>query len=98
MRRQWPKPDRFHKAAAALWTAIVVAAPPIFTVVVLFVLLDAFELMSARIAPLKRELIDGVAVAVIAGVARGLFAPTRPNWRLMEVDDTRSPSACRVSP
>lgn len=92
------EPDRFHKAAAALWTAIVVAAPPIFTVVVLFVLLDAFELMSARIAPLKRELIDGVgSVAVIAGVARGLFAPTRPNWRLMEVDDSIAERLSRLA-
>ncbi len=92
------EPDRFRKAAAALWTAIVVAVPPIFTVVGLFLLLDVFELMSARIAPLKRELIEGVGfVAVVAGVARGLFAPTRPNWRLMEVDDSIAERLSRLA-
>jgi len=92
------EPDRFRKAVGALWTAIVVAAPPIFTVAVLFLLLDAFDLMSARIAPLKRDLIEAVGfVAAIAGIARGLFAPTRPNWRLMEVDDTIAERLTRLA-
>jgi len=48
------EPDRFRKAVGALWTTVVAAAPPIFTVVALFGLLDAFDLMSSRITPLKR--------------------------------------------
>lgn len=92
------EPGRFRKALGALWTALVVAAPPIFTVVALFLLLDAFELMSARLTPLKRELIDGVVtVAVIGGIARGLFAPTRPNWRLMQVDDAIADRLTRLA-
>ncbi|MFT4098216.1 MAG: DUF3772 domain-containing protein, partial [Rhodoblastus sp.] len=82
------EPDPLRKAMGAFWTALVVAAPPVFTVAALFVLLDAFDLMSARVTPLKRELIEGVAfVAFVAGVARGLLAPTRPSWRLIHVDD-----------
>ena len=92
------EPDRFRKAVGALWTTVVAAAPPIFTVVALFGLLDAFDLMSSRITPLKRELIEGVAfVAVIAGIARGLFAPGRPNWRLMQVDDTIAERLSRLA-
>ena len=92
------EPDRFRKAVGALWTAFVAAAPPIFTVVALFGLLDAFDLMSSRITPLKRELIEGIAfVAVIAGIARGVFAPGRPNWRLMQVDDTIADRLSRLA-
>ncbi|HMN70419.1 MAG TPA: DUF3772 domain-containing protein [Rhodoblastus sp.] len=92
------EPGRFRKALGALWTALVAAAPPIFTVMALFLLLDAFDLMSARITPLKRELIVGVAfVAAIAGVARGLFAPTRPSWRLIAVDDAIADRLSRLA-
>lgn len=92
------EPGRFRTALGALWTALVVAAPPIFTVVALFLLFDVFELMSARLTPLKRELIDGVVtVAVIGGIARGLFAPTRPNWRLMQVHDTIAERLTRLA-
>ncbi len=92
------EPTRLRKALGACWTALLVAAPPLVTIFALFALLDAFDLMSVRLTPFKRAFIEGVArVAFVAGVARGLFAPSRPSWRLMPVSDVTAERLSRLA-
>lgn len=89
------EPSRLAKALAACWVAIVVSIAPIVTIAVLFVLSDAFDLNVSRLLPLKRSLVEAVArIALTAGLARGLLAPSRPNWRLIEIS---TPAAERLT-
>lgn len=82
------EPTALAKAAAAGWVAIVIAILPLATIAGSVSLADGFGLLTPRIAPVRVALIEGVArIALAAGLARGLLAPSRPNWRLLSVSD-----------
>ncbi len=81
-------PSPLAKALGAAWVAIVIAILPLATIVALFSLAEGFEIATNRLAPVRAALIEGVArIAITAGLARGLLAPSRPNWRLLDVGD-----------
>ncbi|MBX6424488.1 MAG: mechanosensitive ion channel family protein [Variibacter sp.] len=78
---------RFAKARKGLWVFISVAAPaPIVTAAALQVL-DLFGLWTPQIEEIAAGLVAGVAVAAFGrGAALGLFAPERPERRLLAMD------------
>ncbi|ACK49426.1 MscS Mechanosensitive ion channel [Methylocella silvestris BL2] len=82
------KPSRLLKIFGAWWIALVIALPPIALIYLVVFSLDAANLTSFRIQTVFMAIAGAVArVCVAAGLARGLFAPTRPNWRLPPISD-----------
>ncbi|WP_146030238.1 DUF3772 domain-containing protein [Methylocella silvestris] len=82
------KPSRLLKIFGAWWIALVIALPPIALVYLVVFSLDAANLTSFRIQTVFMAIAGGVArVCVAVGLARGLFAPTRPNWRLPPISN-----------
>ncbi len=92
------EPDRLARALGACWVAIVAAIAPIVTILILFALADAFDLIGPRLLPLKRSLLEAVTrIALTAGLARGLLAPSRPNWRLIAISDAPAERLSRLA-
>ncbi|MFO1118070.1 MAG: DUF3772 domain-containing protein [Beijerinckiaceae bacterium] len=82
------EPTRLRKALGACWIALVASILPIVTVILFFGIADAFGLIGPRLMPLQHALVQAVIrVAFTAGLARGLLAPSRPNWRLIPMSD-----------
>ena len=81
-------PQPLQKALVACWIMLVVAITPIAAISVLFAALDIFGMTSARLQPLQQALMGAtVYLALTAGLVRGLLAPSRPEWRLVDLDD-----------
>ncbi len=92
------EPTRLRKALGACWIAFVASVAPIVSIVLVFVLADAFDLIGPRLAPLKTAVIDAVArMALTAGLARGLLAPSRPHWRLISMSDVAAERLSRLA-
>ncbi|MGO9673910.1 MAG: DUF3772 domain-containing protein [Methylocella sp.] len=82
------EPTRFLKILGAWWIALVVAVPPIALTYLVIYGLDAANLTSLRIQSVFNAIGGDVArIALTFGLARGLFAPTRSNWRLPPISD-----------
>ncbi len=82
------KPSRFLKVMGAWWIALVIAVPPVALTYAVIYGLDALNLISLRLQSVFAVFATGVVrVAVAIGLARGLLAPTRPNWRLPQISD-----------
>ena len=78
------EPSRFHKILGAWWIALVIVVPAAAMIIVI----QAFDLSNARLQPFMQASSETVIrIAAAAGIARGLFAPTRPNWRLPKLND-----------
>lgn len=83
------KPSRFLKILGACWIALVIAVPPVALTYIVILGLDAADLTTLRLQRVFEAIGGGVVrIAVAAGIARGLFAPTRPNWRLPPISDS----------
>jgi small-conductance mechanosensitive channel len=81
-------PSRFLKITGAWWIALTTATPAIAAIFIVSAVFDAFDLSNARLAPFFQALSDGVfRIAITAGIARGLFAPNRSNWRLPQLSN-----------
>ncbi|MBL1257930.1 DUF3772 domain-containing protein [Methylocystis sp. Sn-Cys] len=77
-----------RRAAAAGWTALVAAAAPIAAVAALGSVLEAYDLLDSTLEPLAERLFEGVArIAFVYGVARAVFAPGHPDWRVIDLGD-----------
>jgi len=82
------RPSRFLKILGAWWVALVIAIPPIALTYLVIYSLDAANLTSLRIQTVFNAVGGDIArVALTLGLARGLLAPTRPNWRLPPISD-----------
>jgi potassium efflux system protein len=82
------KPSRFRKILGAWWIALLVAVPPTALAYIVILGLDASNMTSVRMQSVLQALAAGVLrIAVVSGLARGLLAPTRPNWRLPRISD-----------
>jgi potassium-dependent mechanosensitive channel len=80
-------PNRLQKILAAWRLSLIVSLFPIVAVAGVGAVAAGFGLVGAG-PSLPRVIFVGVVrVAVVAGVALGLLAPTRPNWRLLQLDD-----------
>ncbi len=81
-------PAPLRKAAGAGWTALIAAAAPIAAIVALSFAFDAFDLIDAALEPLWRRIVEAVArVAFAYAIARAVFAPAHPQWRLIDLGD-----------
>jgi potassium efflux system protein len=81
-------PGWFLKILGAWWIALVIAVPAAAMVFLISLVFQYFDLTDARLQPFMRACGEAVfRTAAAAGIARGLFAPTRPNWRLPKVND-----------
>jgi potassium efflux system protein len=93
-----PEPSRFLKILGAWWIALVIAVPAIAMVYLIALIFQAYDLTNARLQPFMQA--SGIAViriAAAAGIARGLFAPTRPNWRLPKLNDRAAEGIVRTA-
>ncbi len=81
-------PSRLLKILGAWWIALVIAIPPIALTFICLFALDAANLTTLRVQSVFEAIGSSVArVAIATGIARGLFAPTRPNWRLPPISN-----------
>jgi small-conductance mechanosensitive channel len=81
------KPSRFLKAVWALRVTAATAAVPVGAVLALGGLVTLFDLPILLQSLGTALTIAVAAVSIGIGLARGLFAPKSPNWRLPPVDD-----------
>jgi potassium-dependent mechanosensitive channel len=81
-------PSRFLKILGAWWIALVIAVPPIVLTFIFIMGIEAANLSTLRVQSIFEAIGQSIIrIALAAGVARGLFAPTRPNWRLPRIGD-----------
>jgi small-conductance mechanosensitive channel len=92
------EPTRFQKILGVWWIFLKVALPSVATVYIVQLLFDSFDLTNDRLQPFFTAITGGVLrVAFTAGLARGIFAPTRPNWRLPKFGDALSDKIVRLA-
>ncbi len=88
------EPSRLRKCLGAWWVTLSITLPAVAAVGLLRLDYAFFALNNARMTPFWEALGVGIVrVAVIAGITRGVFAPTRPNWRLLDRTDTEAARA-----
>ena len=79
-------PSRLHKILAAWVVSAVVAGCPILAFLAIIGILEAFHQFDAPMQAVIHVLFNAVgSIALATGLARGLLAPTRPNWRLLSL-------------
>jgi potassium efflux system protein len=92
------EPSRFLKIVGAWWVTLLIAVPPIAAIFFIGLVFEAFDLISTRVRPFAEAFgWSVVRIALAAGISRGLFAPTRPTWRLANPSDTNSERIVRVA-
>ena len=93
-----PDLSRFRKIVGAWWVTLGVAVPAAAMVLLAGFVLQYFELGIAQLQPLTQACGETlVRMAAAAGIARGLFAPTRPNWRLPKLSDAAAAGLVRLA-
>ena len=97
-RRETQKPGEFEKVIAALWVAAVVFAVPVVIAMGLLEGLRYFNLVPLVIEPLAVGLVKAVQhIALTAGLARGIFAPAKSEWRMINIDSMRARRLARLA-
>src|ERR1700730_14343617 len=92
------EPSRFLKIVGAWWVTLLILVPPIAAIFFIGLVFEAFDLISTRVRPFAEAFgWTVVRIALAAGINRGLFAPTRPTWRLANPSDTNSERIVRVA-
>ncbi|MCC2096280.1 MAG: mechanosensitive ion channel family protein, partial [Hyphomicrobiales bacterium] len=90
-RRETGKPGEFEKVRSAIWVAAVVFLVPSLIFFLLVEGLRYFGLIGATIGALEESLSQVVErVSLTAGIARGVLAPTKPDWRLINIETARA--------
>ena len=91
------KPSEWHKALVACWTAVSVSALMIAIMYGVVYVFSFFTSPDTRILPLFTALQGGVIrLALAAGLSRGLLAPNRSKWRLVDLDDKTADKLIRI--
>ncbi len=92
------KPSRFLKILGAWWIALVIVVPAIAMITIIGLVFQYFNLTNAQLQPFMQTSSGAlIRIAAAAGIARGLFAPTRPNWRLPKVSDRAAAGIVRTA-
>ncbi len=81
------KPGRFRKALWALRVTGATAAVPSAAILLVGLLVTLFDLPTLLQSIGIALTVAVIGVSVLIGLARGLFAPKSPNWRLPPIDD-----------
>jgi small-conductance mechanosensitive channel len=88
-RTEPPLPTFFERAVSAFWVAALRMLPPLAAAVVLFIGLDALDLIGGnpwgRLIPAALK--AGLMVAAICALVRAVLAPGEPQWRLVDLAD-----------
>lgn len=93
-----PEPSRFQKILGAWWIALVIVVPAVAMIHIIGLIFHAFDLTNARLQPFMQAFGETVIrIAVAAAIAFGLFAPTRPNWRLPQLNDRAAAGIVRMA-
>ncbi|MGE3244965.1 MAG: DUF3772 domain-containing protein [Beijerinckiaceae bacterium] len=99
--RRHNAPERatpFQKARNAIWVSIVIFAVPSIAMIALIAGLKYFDLITPRIAPLVEILQQSVRnIALTVGIARGVLAPSKAGWRLIDIDSVRAQRLSRLA-
>ncbi|MDQ6868946.1 MAG: DUF3772 domain-containing protein [Pseudomonadota bacterium] len=91
-------PSRFLKILGAWWIALVIAVPAVAMIYIIGLVFQAFDLTNARLQTFMQACGEAVIrIAAAAGIARGLVAPTRPNWRLPKLNDAVAGGVVRAA-
>jgi potassium-dependent mechanosensitive channel len=92
------QPTKLMKSAGAAWAAIVITAVPIAAMGALRAAIMGFDLVDASLTPILQALAEAVArVAFSYALARAIFAPARPQWRLLDPGKTLSARFVRLA-
>lgn len=92
------EPSRFVKILGAWRVTLLIAVPPIAAVFLAGLIFESFDLIGTRVRPFTEALgWSVVRLALAVGISRGLFAPTRPAWRLANPSDPISERIVRVA-
>jgi len=95
---QIANPTRYQKIRAAWRVALGFVGLPIAAMFAIAVVFETFELPNDRLQPFIYALgISVIRIALAAGITRGLFAPTHPNWRLPQVSDATAWRVLRLA-
>ncbi len=90
-------PTLWQKILAACWVSISVAALLIALMYCVSAAFAFFATSDTRLQPFFQALQGGVIrVALAAGLARGILAPGRPKWRLVNLDDKTCDKLIRI--
>lgn len=82
------RPSRLRKILAAWLVSAVIAGFPVLAFLAIIGILEAFDQFHAPMPGVLHVLFNAVcSVALAAGLARGLLAPTHPNWRLVSLGE-----------
>ena len=81
------KPSRFVKAIWVLRVMVATAVVPTASVLAVGLLVTLFDLPTLLSSIGTALTVAVIGVSVLIGLARGLFAPKSPNWRLPPIDD-----------
>ena len=85
------EPTAIRRAAVAGWTALVAAAAPVAAALALGMVFRAYDALDGGLEPLWQRFLEGVGrVSFVYGLARAVFAPTHPEWRLLNPGDQRA--------
>ena len=96
-RSRTDEPSAWRKILVAVWTSLSVCAAVIAVMVAVTYVFAFVTVADGRIAPLLTAVQLGVVrVAVAAGLARGILAPDRPTWRLVDLDETTVDKLTRI--
>jgi small-conductance mechanosensitive channel len=97
-KRSVTEPTRFQKILGAWWVAFGIAIVPIGASFALALVFETFELTNDKLQPFMYALGIGVLrIALAGGIARGLLAPTRPHWRLPQINDVTAERIVRLA-
>ena len=91
-------PSRFRKIRAAAWIALIFVVPGVAMISLIGFVFQTFDLANAHLQPFMQACGGAVIrIALAAGLTRGLFAPTRPNWRLPRINDRAAEGIVRAA-
>ena len=91
------EPSDLQKTAGAVWVAIVTATVPIVAALTFIEIARFYDLINGRLEPLVATLFDGVRrIAIAVGLARGLLAIDREQWRLLDLETSTATKLSRL--
>jgi len=80
--------SRLRKLLRALLVMLTDGVLPVVAVAVIYGALELTELRTPRLIELNKGLFAAIAIfSFMFGLARGVFAPLRPGWRLVRITD-----------
>lgn len=90
-------PTFFERAAAAAWIAPARAAPAVIAALIVYVGLDALDMLYYPSDKIAAAALRGVLIfATVSALLAAVFAPHDPERRLVAVSDASARSICRL--